>query len=265
MKINNVDGQGPRSRTQFQDNDAKILLTAEVKYALLNVYLLVTLAICLVTTLPITVAIYLGKPYRSGISCLPDGSFSESAAGNSSSKEWSRHSFFTLSIAFGDFSFPIAKLIDLSWDLLVGRGGQVILAVISFNVSKRSLLYLMERSSASYRTFAAISLQGPSLDCVAVLAKDLPFHKGARTKLHTAGMIVSILYVLAFPTLQSAATSYTTLFVPYIPTSNGQLLEYTDFDVGVATTIADGYRIGLSHNYTTWGSIDDIGCIWDCE
>lgn len=64
-----------RPRVQFHDENARILLSAEAKYGLLNVYLLVILALCLVTALPIVAAICLGKPHYTGTGCLSDGSF----------------------------------------------------------------------------------------------------------------------------------------------------------------------------------------------
>lgn len=67
-------------------------------------------------------------------------------------------------------------------------------------------------------------------------------------------MTVALAYVLAFPTLQSAATSYSTLFVPYVPDLNGQLVQYSALEPGTIITIVDGDRIGLTDDYQLWGN-----------
>ncbi|RAR06361.1 hypothetical protein DDE82_003431 [Stemphylium lycopersici] len=60
--------------------------------------------------------------------CLPDGRF---AVDPSMYRYFSGSGFFEITLGFGRMSFTQVKAIDVSWDILVGRGGQAIVAYIS--------------------------------------------------------------------------------------------------------------------------------------
>ena len=49
--------------------------------------------------------------------CTPDGDF-ELSLDNLHYTPWTRSSFFAVNIKFGSYSFGIAKLIDVSWDVV---------------------------------------------------------------------------------------------------------------------------------------------------
>jgi hypothetical protein len=53
--------------------------------------------------------------------------------------------FFAITLQFGDFSFDTAKLIDITWDLVVGRGGQLCLAYISYPIRWQIVHFLPSR------------------------------------------------------------------------------------------------------------------------
>lgn len=62
---------------------------------------------------------FLAPPFydnmNSGSVCLPDGSFELSSADYN---PWTRNAIFTININFGSYSFDIAKLIDICWDVV---------------------------------------------------------------------------------------------------------------------------------------------------
>jgi hypothetical protein len=102
----------------------------------LRVYLMVSILLSITTVPPVIIGVYLGRPPYLGNGCLPDRSFSFSAASHTTINEWSNQNLFGLSVAFGDLSFSMAKFIDLCWDLVVGHDGQAILAVTSYSLFK---------------------------------------------------------------------------------------------------------------------------------
>ena len=83
--------------------------------------------------------------------CLPNGDFILPGTVNI----WSPAYFFTISIivhgASGEFTYTTVKIIDVVWDVLMGRGGQLLLIYISYQVFSKALVFLMETRAVSYQ------------------------------------------------------------------------------------------------------------------
>ena len=60
-------------------------------------------------------------------------------------------------------SFATAKFIDVIWDLIIGQGGRLLLAWISYIVFMDGLARLMETSVVSYRLYTSIVFETSSL------------------------------------------------------------------------------------------------------
>src|SRR5438034_6720862 len=71
--------------------------------------------------------------------------------------------FFIINLAYGSFTFSSVKIIDIIWDLAVGRGGQIILAYVAYRVLNEALLFSMESHPTSYEMFTTISFEPVSL------------------------------------------------------------------------------------------------------
>jgi hypothetical protein len=180
--------------------------------------------------------------------CGPGGDFNLYSQYN----PWSVRHMFQITIGFGDLSFSQAKLIDVVWDVVVGRGGQSILAVLTFKVFTKALTRLLEdrQKSVSYGMFEAVVFQEASPSSIWKMGSNL------RTRL-TGGeivvfiwMIMSSIYVLSFPTWLSAMTGYTTNVSPYLNTTEGVKISWSNITLHrVAYTIYDGDRIGLTSPY----------------
>lgn len=105
-------------------------------------------------------------------------------------------------------SFSAVKLIDIAWDLLVGRVGQFVLATISYHVFSMALLRVTEEHAVSYDLFATLTLESPGLGTVYETASAVFRQKHWRSIAMIVWMALAAAYVLAFPTLLSASTSY---------------------------------------------------------
>ncbi|KAF2199294.1 hypothetical protein GQ43DRAFT_464936 [Delitschia confertaspora ATCC 74209] len=125
---------------------------------------------------------------------------------------------FFLDKTFGHLTFPQAKVLDATWDLIVGRGAQLLCWYIGYRVFVNALLRVIERHPASLQTFIKLSLNGPSWGSGMALLRDL--FSSAKTSLRTrvlfAYMFVSILYLLSVPTVLSAITGYVSTSTPWI-------------------------------------------------
>ena len=105
-------------------------------------------------------------------------------------------------------SFATAKFIDVVWDLVIGQGGRLLLAWISYVVFMDGLARLMETSSISFQLYASIVFETSSLISVWYSLKAISTGHGWRGRAFLAWFGLAIMYVLGYSTLMSAATGY---------------------------------------------------------
>lgn len=176
----------------------------------------VALLLLLILTVPIIIGVL---PNLSAVSFKPcmDGNFRVSDI----SSPFDPRTIFAISLGFGSFDFAVAKGIDVAFDLIVGRGGQLLLGLIAYPVFTDILLYSMETRPATYNYFAAIAFDTVSVATMSQISKDLgrqpKGNRSVRTILIPIGLLLASLYILAFPTLASAATGYITSQDPVVP------------------------------------------------
>ena len=142
------------------------------------------------------------RSYILGRKCYPNGLWKEAA--HATWRIMDSSYFFTPNLSFGRFNFTQAKVIDIAWDTLIGRGGQILLAWVNYRVFNEWLVYHMELHLTSYKMYAAVAFKTTSLSALGVLAKEfLAFGKGTWRRffrwLAMLSMILSTFYVLAFP------------------------------------------------------------------
>ena len=154
---------------------------------------------------------------------------------------------FVIDFTFGSMAFSLAKLIDIVWDLCIGRGVQMIAWFFSYVVFTNALLRSIERHPAPYRTFALLALEGATLSSMGALLADLSRYRSKRNVLLFSFMVISILYILSMPTILSAMTGYVSSSVAYVSLkdSSQQIVSANDFTTG--TIIWDGEKIGLGN------------------
>jgi hypothetical protein len=141
--------------------------------------------------------------------------------------------------------------------VIVGRGGQALLAAVSFVIYSKALVRSMESSPVSYGTFEAVTLQSGSLTANLKLARDLFKNKTAQARAVVVWMIISACFVLAFPTILSAMTGYSVNIGSFVEVDNGNLVPYSNFTL-VRYIVHDAHRIdealGKDYRVTTGGS-----------
>jgi hypothetical protein len=139
------------------------------------------------------------------------------------------------------------KVIDIAWDLVIGRGGQLLLAWANYRVFNEWLVYHMEMHHTSYRLYAALAFETTTMGTLGVLSKEfLAFGAGTWKRLFRwlaiFSMLLSTFYVLAFPTLMAAMTGYIATYNPYIKDFDHNLLEWSQVKQ-VAYIINDAHRL----------------------
>lgn len=127
---------------------------------------------------------------------------------------------FVLDRTWGRLSFSAVKTIDVAWDILVGRGVQMIASWAAYIVFSDALLRVIERHPASFRVFQRIALEGPSLLLLWTLCKELLFVKSKRTRTLFAYILLSTFYVLCIPLFLGAMTGYDSTSTAWLDLDN---------------------------------------------
>jgi hypothetical protein len=88
--------------------------------------------------------------------CLPNGTATPILVLASTPTVWDASQFLDVTLGFSSFEFGIAKGIDIGWDLIVGRGGQIFLTIFSYRVLSATLLHSMETRSVTFYTYTTV-------------------------------------------------------------------------------------------------------------
>jgi len=131
-----------------------------------------------------------------------------------------------------------------------GRGGQAVLAWCSWRVFALHVTTSMESAPVTYSSFRAIFLEsGPSVYSIGRLIRDFVARKGLQSKLAMIFVVISMIYILLFPTLASAMTGYTGFVKAYVPDYQDE--NYIRFDQfkPLVYVIRDGQRVGLTEDF----------------
>lgn len=208
--------------------------------------------------------------YIRGRSCYPNGLWKEAAG--ATWRIMDSTYFFTPNLGFGNMTFTQVKVIDIAWDLLVGRGGQMGLAWVNWVVFNEWLVFHLERWKTSYKMYSTITLQTTSWTMLGVAAKEfLCFGERSWGRffrwLAMASMVISTLYVLAFPTLMAAMTGYTTTYEPFVEDYNHDLNDWSKVSEIVRSIDYGGTGIGFDEDMV-WITAQDeelLLTVDDCE
>lgn len=111
-------------------------------------------------------------------------------------------------LTFGNLTITQARAIDVGWNLVVGRGGQGILGFASYRASAAALVRIAERTPVSYDVFGALSLQPQPLEAIVPLLKSVLRTTGARAKITLGFLLLSAIFVLAFPSICDIEAGY---------------------------------------------------------
>ncbi|RSL63589.1 hypothetical protein CEP54_005129 [Fusarium duplospermum] len=178
--------------------------------------------------------------------CHPDGEFSPF---RNSFNWWALKGTFQITLKVGNFDFVTAKIIDVVWDLVVGRGGQTILALISWRAFSDYLAVSIITKPATYTTVWLLRFQtDPSFVSIMSLIHQFIWRRGLASRTAMSFMIAAALLILAFPTVASSMTGYTTVNKAYIEVPETGLIEFST-TYPVVYVIHDGSRIGLRDEY----------------
>ncbi|KAH8724075.1 Deuterolysin metalloprotease family-domain-containing protein [Phaeosphaeriaceae sp. PMI808] len=187
------------------------------------------------------------QSYIGGLDCYPNGLWKYAKGATWEIMDSSY--FFTPNLSFGEMTFTQVKIIDVVWDLVIGRVGQVMLAWVNYRVFNEYIVWHMECYRTSFKFYSAVAFQTNTLGTLGVLVKEfLSFSKGKFWKsllrwLAIVGMFLSTLYVLSFPTLMAAMTGYIAKGEPYVKDIDSNFIALNKMGE-VLFVVNDAQRIG---------------------
>lgn len=147
-------------------------------------------------------------------------------------------------------SFAEAKFIDLFFDLLVGQGGRLLLAALSYIVFMDALLRSMEITPVSYKLYASMVFSPTSLIASWYSVRAVSTTKGWRAKTYLIWSAFAMLYVLAFPTLIESATGYVSPSSTGFNMANGTMVMADSDRLLGCLNITGGLLLGQETNNT---------------
>jgi hypothetical protein len=222
------------------------------------IILLLPLALTPIVTLSAAAEVA-SQSYIRGRDCYPNGLWRLSSTATWEIMDSSY--FFTPNLSFGAMSFTQVKVIDIAWDLLVGRGGQLALAWVNWRVFNEWVVWHCEQHFTSWKMYAAVAFETTTLGTLGVLLKEcISYGKGTWKRffrwLALVSMFLSTLYVLSFPTLMAAMTGYIAKSEPYVEDYGGNLVGFHKVD-SVQYIVHDAERIGYDGPLVVLGLQDD--------
>ncbi|KUJ19250.1 uncharacterized protein LY89DRAFT_780239 [Mollisia scopiformis] len=151
-----------------------------------------------------------------------------------------------IDMKFGSFTFDQAKAIDLAWNLVVGRGVQAILSLIAYRVFSDALLRSAEITHLSYDLYASLSLYTNKGNMAWHLLKGLGKRGNWRTRSIFIWLLLSIVYLVSFPSILDVCSGYEPSYTTNIVWENGTISLVTDnesawFQNNTGVTYANDY------------------------
>jgi hypothetical protein len=140
---------------------------------------------------------------------------------------------------------------------VVGRGGQTLLTLVSWHAFEKYVTTSMQVAPVTYNSFRTVFMQTESsVLSITRLLRDFTFRHGLQAKIATTFMIMTMAFILAFPTFASAMTGYSANVEPFVPDSEKNYLPFSTFQP-LYYIIHDGDRIGKTKDYNVTDDNND--------
>lgn len=163
---------------------------------------------------------------------------------------------FTLNVRGpAHLSYFEVKLIDVLWQLIVGAGGRLLLALVCYNVFMDGMTRFLERESLSYQMYASIAFDATSFLTMMRALKGIAITKGWRNECLFFWLFLSILYILGFQSFISAAGGYVTPSTMRYAMPDGTYIAGDSDDLTSCYTVINGSSIGFPNNALALGPL----------
>lgn len=118
------------------------------------------------------------------------------------------YSFFSPDSVYGNFTLGEVRMIDISFNLVAGRGLQTALGLVAYRVITDSLMRMMELTPVSFELFSALTFQLSSVLTIWSILKAFFKLPGWRPKFIMGWTLFSAVFLTALPTLMDTMSGY---------------------------------------------------------
>lgn len=202
------------------------------------------------------------RGYSSSYGCDASGTVSQ----DTRISQWNPRHALRINIGFGHLPFWKARLIDISWDLVIGRGCQILCAYYVYSIFRTVMAVFIKNESLAHEQILAAEYSTTSLSSLWTYFKSYRRHrqaKSGRCSFPFTLLFVSVLHVLIMPTWLSAMTGYPAFMEPHLPLGNNEMISFTHL-YKCNAIIEDGYRIRLDHNTCVHHGTELYTALMDC-
>jgi hypothetical protein len=138
---------------------------------------------------------------------------------------------------------------------VVGRGGQILLSLVSYLVFARYITSTMAVEPVSFATYKTIFFRdGPNTESVFTLLREFIVSRALHSKVAMVWMILSAGFVAFSPTWVSAMTGYSGNTDAFFPDFDGGYGAVDQF-LYIEYVIHDGDRIGKTTDFYITGNV----------
>lgn len=123
-------------------------------------------------------------------------------------------SVFNLDLVYGNMSFPVAKLVDVLWDVGFGRGTQMLLAWGTYKVLVASLMWIMESHPVSYQLFVSVTMSPIEIASLLPLGTLALSKSTTQQRALASWLTISVTWVIIYSPTASAMTGYINMVDP---------------------------------------------------
>ncbi|KAK4220626.1 hypothetical protein QBC38DRAFT_176088 [Podospora fimiseda] len=182
--------------------------------------------------------------------CRPDNTFSPFA---DSYNWWSPNGFFEVTLKGGSLTFGQAKLVDVSWDLIIGRGGQALIVYVSWVTFRKYTAISAQRAPLTLSGFHESFIEPePPVFRVFTFLRNLKLYNQLYPRCVKVFIAFTLVLTAVFPTIASAATGYTPKFQAYVQELHGNaFIKFSDFEIAVYE-ILDSSRLKIQGVGNDW-------------
>ena len=137
----------------------------------------------------------------------------------------------TVDVAYGDMAFSLAKFIDMVWDIVVGRGGQLLIAWIDYRVFSDALMQIMETTPVPYGLFIEMTFSPPSVATLRPIMQVLSSKTSWHHRSLFLWLLLNVLWVTSYAMIVSAMTGYAAKNYAIIRLFDGSYVNATTFQI----------------------------------
>jgi hypothetical protein len=160
---------------------------------------------------------------------------------------------FALDFTLGKFTYTQAKVIDATWDVIIGQGGRLLHGWILYRYVLHPLLvFAMETSTVTYGYYTAVSFSRASLETLWITLSTLLSQKSFTVLFVNALLPFLLGYTLVFPVLWGTATGYLSLSHWLFKMPGGDLVPLQSPELALCWAL-DSARLGLTPGHVEVG------------